>query len=165
MPSWEPALMGMSWCLPRGTHLPWPFLAEFLPLGFGKKVLPLNYHLLYFKILGFPVVGAREQITKNIILEMGQGSTCLFMAAIIAMCLRPLWSPDLIEPISTKCFCTENFISVNFLMETHIAWKSLKSISYYVHFSQYLEWKKHCRLNFHPCAMLLLHEAWHDERV
>lgn len=47
-----------------------------------------------------------QEITKHITLEMGQGSTCLFMATIIAMCLRPLWSPDRSSeqlPLSSSC--------------------------------------------------------------
>lgn len=106
-----------------------------------------------------------QEIIKHIILDLCPGASCLCGCNNGCVCLRPLWSLDLIEPISTKCLSPENLANVNFLIETHIALKSLQPISYYVHFSQYLEWRKHHRLNSPPCVMLLLHEVWYDERL
>lgn len=47
------------------------------------------------------------------------------MVVIIAMCLGPLWSLDVTEPVSTEYLGTENFANVNFLMGTRMAQKPL----------------------------------------
>lgn len=69
-----------------------------------KKVLPLNYHFQYFKML-FIVVGgdknSPQEIIKHIILPFSVQGPPVFVATIMAVCvLRPLWSLDLVEPIS-----------------------------------------------------------------
>lgn len=68
-----------------------------------------------------------QEIINYIIIDLYLESTNLFVVVIIAMCLGPLWSLDVTEPVSTEYLGTENFANVNFLMGTHMAQKSLLS--------------------------------------
>lgn len=94
------------------TAIPWPFFHRILTFGFVQFVPFLT---VTFSISGFWVLvlmqgskNTTQEIIKPIIRDPCPEPVCLFMVTIIAACLRPLWSPDFIEPISTKCLCPEN---------------------------------------------------------
>lgn len=66
-----------------------------------------------------------QEIINFIIIDLYPESANLYVVVIIAMCLGPLWSLDVTEPVSTEYLGTENFANVNFLMGTRMAQKSL----------------------------------------
>lgn len=66
-----------------------------------------------------------QEVINCIIIDLYPESTDLFVVVIIAMCLGPLWSLDVTEPVSTEYLGTENFANGNFLMGARVAQKSL----------------------------------------
>lgn len=107
---------------------------EFLHLGleqFCSFHLTSTFDILRLLVSVLFLQGSRsspQEIINCIIIDLYPESTDLFVVVIIAMCLGPLWSLDVTEPVSTEYLGTENFANVNFLMGTRTAQKSLSSL-------------------------------------
>lgn len=107
---------------------------EFLHLGleqFRSFHLTSSSDILRLLVSVLFLQGSRnspQEIINCIIIDLYPESTDLFVVVIIAMCLGPLWSLDVTEPVSTECLGTENFANVNFLMGTRMAQKFLSPL-------------------------------------
>lgn len=82
-----------------------------------------------------------QEIINCISIDLYPESISLFVVVIIVMCSGPLRSLDFTEPVSTEYLCPENFADINFLIATHMAWKSPQSVGCRGCFSHYCEWQ------------------------
>lgn len=100
------------------SNLTYP--TEFLHLGLGQFRsfhLTSTLDILRLLVSVLFLQGSRnspQEIINCIIIDLYPESTDLFGVVIIAVCLGPLWSLDVTEPVSTECLGTENFANVNF---------------------------------------------------